>query len=42
MMLPFKPVGIYLPVDVYNVAFLQREFPECSTTEEENYLRNAT
>lgn len=28
MMLSFKPVGIYLPVDVNNVAFLQWELPE--------------
>lgn len=27
-MLSFKPVGIYLPVDVNNVAFLQWELPE--------------
>lgn len=28
VMLSFKPVGIYLPVDVNNVAFLQGELPE--------------
>lgn len=27
MMLPFKPVGIDLPVDVNNVAFLQWKLP---------------
>lgn len=27
-MFSFKPVGIYLPVDVNNVAFLQHELPE--------------
>lgn len=30
MMFSFKPVGINLPVDVNNVAFLQRELPEQS------------
>lgn len=27
MMFSFKPVAVYLPVDVNNVAFLQCEFP---------------
>lgn len=28
MMFSFKPVGVYLPVYVNDVAFLQRELPE--------------
>lgn len=35
MMFSFKPVGIYLPVDVNNVAFLQRELPEDSENDNE-------
>lgn len=27
VMLPFVPVGIYLPVDVHHVTFLQRQLP---------------
>lgn len=38
MMLSFKPVGIYLPVDVNNVAFLQCELPEGRKKDSKEHL----
>lgn len=38
MMLSFKPVGIYLPVDVNNVAFLQWELPEGRKKDSKEHL----
>lgn len=39
MMFSFKPVGIYLPVDVNNVAFLQHELPGERIKENETHQK---
>lgn len=40
MMFSFKPVGIYLPVDVNNVAFLQHELSDERKKNKETRIRN--